>query len=231
MVSGLLMMSYHVWMIYGTDIVGGKHRGQVVGAFESQFPSSDEIIGGAQADENKVSKSKSKKHYETAPVKGSYAYAEMIGVLHFPTWDGMKVPVAQGTEPDVLDKAYGGHYENSDLPGSVGNFAVAAHRRTNGSNFKNIDKLKEGNAVILETDDLFVVYKVVGHEIVKPEQSGVIWSVPHEKDAVPSKRLMTLTTCHSYSLGAYGNDHRFVVYAEVDYWVYKSDGKPAELVS
>ena len=216
---GIGLLSYHLWMIYGTDIVANNERSEHISQFEKSYPSSETII----TDES------SNKHYDDPPVKTSYNYGEMIGVLHFPTWDGMKVPVSEGTGTDVLDKAYAGRYEKSDMPGDVGNFAVAAHRRTYGSNFKKIDELVDGDSVIMETNDLYIVYKVIGSEIVKPSQYSVTWSVPNEKDAVPTKRLITLTTCHSYSLGAYGNDHRYVVYGEVDYWIYKTDGKPAEL--
>ena len=50
-------------------------------------------------------------------------------------------------------------------PGGVGNFSVAGHRRTYGNNFRWIDRLTQGDKVVVEVDDRYLVYSMVSSEI------------------------------------------------------------------
>ena len=59
--------------------------------------------------------------------------------------------VVQGTKDADLEKGPG-HYVGTALPGQVGNFAVAGHRVGKGEPFLNLDHLRPGDAVIIETD-------------------------------------------------------------------------------
>ncbi len=54
------------------------------------------------------------------------------------------------------------HYGGTQLPGEVGNFAMAGHRVGKGEPFLNLDKLKAGDPVIVETATTWFVYRVVG---------------------------------------------------------------------
>lgn len=216
------LIGYQVWMVFGTDIAANSNRDNVVASFENNpdnQPTNPEIIT-VESD---------KRRYDTPPNQGQYEINEMMGVLHIPSWDNMKVPVVNGTEQNMLDKAYAGRYKSTQLQGEVGNFAVAAHRRSYGSNFRKIDELKNGDSIIMETPTQYIVYKIFEKEIVKPEDTQVLFPVPHEEDTEATKRIITMTTCHSDALGAYGNDKRYVAYGEMEYWIDKSDGTPEEL--
>ena len=59
-------------------------------------------------------------------------------------------------------------------PGAVGNFAVAGHRTTYGRPFHDIDKLRTGDLVVVETKTAYSVYAVKRHEIVAPTDVQVI---------------------------------------------------------
>ncbi len=115
-----------------------------------------------------------------------------------------------------------GHYPATALPGAVGNFAVAGHRVGKGEPFLNIDKLRSGDAVIVETKTFWYVYRVLGvpsgsdpqkvtsqvpvagggnvqlpgREIVDPSAGRVLLPVPNHPRERPAARLMTMTTCH-----------------------------------
>ncbi|MDQ4103569.1 MAG: class E sortase [Actinomycetota bacterium] len=68
--------------------------------------------------------------------------------------------VLEGTEPDTL--AVGpGHYEGTELPGQLGNFAVAGHRVGKGSPFNSLDLLSSCDAIVVETVDHWYVYRVL----------------------------------------------------------------------
>lgn len=104
-------------------------------------------------------------------------------------------PVVEGIAP--ADLAHGiGHYPATAMPGEVGNFAVAAHRATNGEPFRDIDRLQEGDRVYVETRDEWFVYELDRDQLVAPGDVWVIEPVPGDPEATPTERLITLTTCH-----------------------------------
>ncbi len=134
--------------------------------------------------------------------------------------------IVEGTDQD--DLAIGpGHYPGTALPGAVGNFAVAGHRVGKGEPFLNIDKLRAGDAVVVETKSYWYVYRVKGtehgltkkdadgipgREIVTPSQGEVLAPVPDHPGARPTERLMTMTTCHP----KFTASHRMIVYSLFD---------------
>jgi sortase A len=69
--------------------------------------------------------------------------------------------VVQGTDDDSLNKGPG-HYINSQLPGQIGNFAIAGHRVGKGEPFLNLDQLQPGDKIIVQTASNWYVYTVLG---------------------------------------------------------------------
>ncbi len=121
--------------------------------------------------------------------------------------------IVEGTDEADLEKGPG-HYTNpySAIPGQIGNFAVAGHRVGKGEPFLNLDKLKPGNSVVVETATNWFVYTVlgdvktgnldtpdsqgvVGREIVPPSDVQVVAPVPNKPGTTPTRALMTMTTC------------------------------------
>ncbi len=80
------------------------------------------------------------------------------------------------------------------MPGEVGNFSVAGHR--NVATFWALDQLQEGDPIVVETRDTWYVYQVTQEHIVRPTQVEVVAPVPNYPGATPTKRMLTLTTCH-----------------------------------
>ena len=70
--------------------------------------------------------------------------------------------IVQGTRDSDLD-AGPGHYVTSQLPGQVGNFAVAGHRVGKGEPFLNLDQLHPGDAIVVQTASNWFVYTVLGN--------------------------------------------------------------------
>lgn len=103
--------------------------------------------------------------------------------------------IVEGTDDASLEKGPG-HYVATALPGEIGNFSVAGHRVGKGEPFLNLDRLKPGDAVIVETKTDWYVYRVKGREIVSPSDGQVISPVPNSPGARPTEKLMTMTTCH-----------------------------------
>ena len=128
---------------------------------------------------------------------------------------------------DLADLARGiGHYPQTQLPGEKGNFAVAAHRATNGEPFRDIDRLQVGDKVYVETQDHWYEYTLGRDEIVAPQATWVLDPVPGDAGATPTERLITLTTCNP----RWGHTSRWVWWGDLTARYDKAAGEiPAEI--
>lgn len=126
-------------------------------------------------------------------------------------------------DEDLLGKV--GHFKRSAEPGRVGNFALAAHRLTRGSLFRDMDRVRKGDRVIVETRTHWFVYVVTGRKIIRPEDIDVIAPVPFKPGETPVKAVITLTTCHPW----YSSTSRLAVFGELAEARLKSMGPPEAL--
>ena len=106
-----------------------------------------------------------------------------------------RLPVIQGTTLDVLAEG-AGHYASTALPGQIGNFALAAHRATHNEPFRDIDALKTGDKVYVETKSGWYTDVLDRYKIVQPTDTWVIEPVPGKSNSTPTTALITLTTCN-----------------------------------
>jgi sortase A len=136
-----------------------------------------------------------------------------VAVLHIPRLgDGYRRVVVEGTGQAQLASGPG-HYVGTALPGRPGNVAIAGHRVGDGSPFLDLDRLRAGDPVVVETADTWFVYRVLGNpvpggstgdpsgipgrRVVEPTDVEVIAPVPGgPADAPPDAAYLTLTTCH-----------------------------------
>lgn len=102
---------------------------------------------------------------------------------------GVDTVVVEGTSASAL-RAGAGHYPDTPLPCETGNVAIAGHRTTYGKPFANVDRLKSGDEIILETPVGSCVYKVRAAPTIHSPRD---WSVIAND---PSKSELTLTSCH-----------------------------------
>ncbi len=106
------------------------------------------------------------------------------------------------------------HYKPTALPGQVGNFAVAGHRATHGQPFADLNLLRIGDKVIVETEAAVYTYVVDNNPnrtIVLPRDVWVIEPVPGHPDATPARALITLTTCNP----RWNSSHRMIVFGHL----------------
>ena len=101
---------------------------------------------------------------------------------------GVKTLVVEGTTESAL-RAGAGHYVNTPLPGEVGNVAIAGHRTTYGKPFADLDRLKPGDEILLETPIGTHTYKVSRDPFVV---EATDWTVISQT----STPTLTLTACH-----------------------------------
>ncbi len=129
----------------------------------------------------------------TSPISG-----EVMALLRIPAFGAnYEVPVLEGTDLSVLARGVG-HYQETALPGEVGNFAIAGHRVTHGSPFGRLLELRAGDKVVVETRTAIYTYVIDAPPrqlTVQDTDSWVIDPVPGQPDAKPTEALLTLTTC------------------------------------
>jgi sortase A len=124
------------------------------------------------------------------------AEGDVEGVIRIPH-ASVNLAFVEGVSRDDLKKGPG-HYPDTPMPGTLGNAAIAGHRTTYGAPFWDIDKLKPGDDIIIETVAGKFTYKVydpdpsdgvdLGHLIVKPTD---LFVVDNTLDA-----QLTLTSCN-----------------------------------
>ena len=134
--------------------------------------------------------------------------------------------VSEGVETaTVLDKNGIGHYPGTQMPGQIGNFAVAAHRTTHGAPFKQLATLQVGDKIYVQTQDGYYTYDFRGLEYVRPTGLGVLDPVPQFAGIAPTDRVLTMTSCNPMFSAA----ERIIAYASLESWQPTSAGAPATI--
>ncbi len=116
-------------------------------------------------------------------------------------WDS-PAPVVQGDGWEQLKKGVAQHIGTPN-PGEAGNVVLSAHNDIFGELFRDLDRLKPGDEIVLSTGARDFVYRVTGLRIVEPTEVSVM-----EATARPT---VTLISCYPYLV----DTQRIVVFAEL----------------
>lgn len=137
-------------------------------------------------------------------------------------------PIAEGTgTTKVLNLGKIGHYPSSQMPGEVGNFAVAAHRTSYGKPFNGVTNLLVGDHIYVGTADGWYEYAFRNLEYVRPTGVGVIAPVPQSDGADPTDRIMTMTSCNPLFSAA----ERIIAYSVFERFYPRAEGPPDEIAA
>ncbi|MGW7423323.1 class E sortase [Streptomyces sp. NPDC054813] len=163
---------------------------------------------------------------------GVFAPGQGFAILHIPKLD-VVAPIAEGvSNKKVLDKGMVGHYGEGVLKTAMpqdktGNFGLAAHRNTHGEPFRYINRLAAGDAVVVETQDEYFVYKVTSMlPVTSPSNVSVLDPVPKGSGFTGPGRYITLTTCTP----EFTSKYRLIVWGKMVEERPRSKGKPDALV-
>jgi sortase A len=157
----------------------------------------------------------------TAPPLGEPFALMYIPRLRDSVW---ATPVLEGVGLDELAAGIG-HYPGTAMPGQIGNFAVAGHRATHGEPLKDIDRIRAGDRVIVETKTGWYVYELVQQSIVTPKDTWVIEPVPGQPGATPTQALITVTTCNP----RWASTERWIWWGTLVEQRTRADGPPADI--
>lgn len=219
---GVLLLLFVVWQLWWTDVEAHRDQSQTLDSLERQWEGAQPVAvepppvvdGEAPVVEPPV---------RPAPEIAGDAFA----IIHVPRFgEDNATPVVEGTDLDHLARGVG-HYTGSALPGEVGNLAIAGHRTTHGAPFWAIDELEPGDAIVVQTVDGYYTYRMRSSDIVRPGAVEVVAPVPGQPGAVPTERLLTLTSCHP----RYSARERYIVHAVFDGFQPASAGPPPSMAA
>jgi sortase A len=215
---GLLVLLFVAWQLWWTDVTANSEQAVTVQTLERGFGHGDAYPTPAPlATLKKVPLATLKK----------VPFGEAFAIVRIPRFGASYArPVLQGTDHPTLGKGVG-HYVGTAMPGVVGNFATAGHRTTYGKPYADIDKLRTGDFIVVETKVSYVVYAVVRHVIVTPDHIEVVAPVPQRPGVAPTQAWMTMTACNP----KYSASQRYVVFAKLVKVIPRADGLPASFMA
>ena len=193
---GLLILLFVVYQLWGTGIWTARAQDQLESEFtqaQQQYEKDNPVVSTPTTANGTGKPAKPAKL--TRPAPPIPALGEWAGRIRIPAI-GVDYIFVEGTDRDELKKGPG-HYPATPFPGTIGNAAIAGHRTTYGAPFGNVDKLKPGDEIIVDTVAGTFTYKIYapnkgdansGHMIVGKRDT---WVVDNTKDP-----QITLTSCH-----------------------------------
>ena len=217
--AGVLVFLFLGWQLWLNDLIVGTDQNNV----------------GTALGESWVGEAPTHQHTTADPSFGEPVVAIAPGtavqfaVMYVPRFGpDYARSISEGVETaTVLDKNGIGHYTGTQMPGEVGNFAVAAHRTTHGAPFKPLATLQVGDKIYVQTQDGYYTYNFRGLEYVRPTGVGVLEPVPQFSGVAPTDRFLTMTSCNPM----FSASERIIAYASLDSWQPISAGAPAAIVA
>jgi sortase A len=223
---GILVLLFLGWQLWWNSIVLGNQQAGAATSLSDQWQN---LLPSDPAPAPTTAPGSTEPDYGVPPVMAAPGAGADFAILYVPRFgEGYKRTISQGIDPgSVLNKGGAGHYPDSQMPGEVGNFAIAAHRDGWGSAFININELHLGDAIYVETQDGWYTYRFRGLEYVTPFGVGVIDPIPQVTGVTATDRLITLTSCNPLYIAS----ERIIGYGAFESWQPRSAGAPTEIAA
>ncbi|MBT2497787.1 class E sortase [Agromyces sp. ISL-38] len=221
--AGALILLFLGWQLWWNDAIMAGQQSSAASDLSSEWIEADRAARGTETPPPEPT------GYGD-PVVGpaERTHGEAFAIMYVPRFgEDSQRRVAEGTGLDVLNSNYlgVGHYPGTQMPGQVGNFAIASHRSAYGGGMHEVEQLQLGDAIYIQTQDGWYTYRFRDFEYVVPEEVDVLAPVPHRPELQPTDRIITLTTCNPL----YSTDERIVAYGVLESWQPISAGPPAEI--
>jgi sortase A len=219
--AGLLVLAFLGWQIWLGDIIVGGQLNTEAQQQAEEWGSDYSDIPPSEAGDPGLS--------DEPPVIAAPPNAERFANLIIPRFGpDYSRPIAEGVGTrDVLNKGNIGHYPSTQMPGELGNFALASHRSSGGGNFHDVHQLHVGDHIYVETVDGWYEYSFRNLEYVRPSGVGVLNPVPQADGVAPGERIITLTTCNPF----FSTAERIVAYGVFESFYPREGGVPAEITT
>jgi sortase A len=223
---GVLLLLFVAWQLWWTDVRADMAQGRTTDRLQQDWGSAPDEPAPDDPSPGDLPPAAPAPDLGDPPALPAPEAGEAFAIVHVPRFgQGYQPrPVLEGTGQELLEDGVG-HYAGTALPGAVGNVALAGHRVTYGKPFNQVAELVRGDAIVLETEQAWFTYRVTAQQVVSPRDVDVIAPVPGDPAAVPTERMLTLTTCHPM----FSARERYVVHAVLEGWQPRSAGRPSAL--
>ncbi len=158
--------------------------------------------GGAQPNEAEIPANLRPMVQSLASIPIPTVGPEQARSMNLPTVWQAPAPVVQGDGWEQLKRGVGQHVGSAN-PGQAGNLVLSAHNDIFGELFRDLDRLKPGDEIVISTATRDYVYRVTGMRIVQPTEVDVM--------ADTSQATITLISCYPYLV----DNQRIVVFGEL----------------
>jgi len=225
--SGLVVLLFIGWQLWFYDGIVGSQLAQGAAAQSREW--NEQAAIAPRPDPSATAPADGAPTVEpgppVVPVQVAPASATQFGAMLVPAWGpDYYVPIAEGVSLGaVLNVGKLGHYPETQMPGEVGNFALAAHRTTKGGSLHRIHELKLGDHIYVETASGWYQYSFRNLEYVRPTGIGVLDPVPQDPSATPAEQYITLTSCNPII----GSFERIIAYGIFDRFYPRDASAPA----
>jgi sortase A len=219
--AGVLVLAFLGWQVWLGDVIVGGQLNTEAQQQAEEWGSDFSDLPPSEAGDPGLS--------EDPPVIAAPANAERFANLIIPRFGpDYYRPIAQGIGTrDVLNKGNIGHYPTTQMPGELGNFALASHRSSGGGNFHDLHLLHVGDHIFVETVDGWYEYSFRNLAYVRPTGVGVLNPVPQADGVQPGERVITLTTCNPF----FSTAERIIAYGVFVSFYPREGGVPAEIAT
>lgn len=220
--AGVLVLLFLGWQLWWNDMITANAQSEAASEVSQGWIADDQLNRGPTA------VAPDPANYGDPVVATVPAEATAFAVLYVPRFGAdYHRTVAEGTGFDVLNSTRLGigHYKGTQMPGEIGNFAIAAHRSAYGGAMHLINELQLGDAIYLQTPDGYYSYRFRDLEYVRASAVEVLAPVPNIPGAAPTDRIITLTSCNPL----YSTAERIIAYGVFESWQPTAAGPPAEL--
>ncbi|MCW4385820.1 class E sortase [Salinibacterium sp. SYSU T00001] len=229
--AGVLVLLFLGWQLWLNDIIVGNEQRDAAIEFAEELASAPPATPEPSA-EPEPDAEPSEEPGLAEPVSTiSPVMNEGFATLYVPRFGADYVRViGEGVSlSSVLNRSSlgVGHYPQTQLPGELGNFALAAHRTTWGAPFGSIGELQLGDKIYVQTADGWYTYAFRNLEYVLPSGVGVLEPVPQAPGVPAGERYITLTSCNP----RFSASERIIAYGVLESWHPAAEGIPDELAA
>lgn len=140
---GMVVLLFVVYEVYITDLISAGKQREAAAQLDDRWQAPD------QADPGRVD------HFEGLGEGDGFAK------MYIPAFGAdFEFTIVEGTTAQSLEVGPG-HYTDTAYPGQPGNFSVAGHRVGKGAPFNDINLIQSCDAIVVETQYSWFVYRMV----------------------------------------------------------------------
>jgi sortase A len=222
-VSGLLVLGFVAYQLWGTSLETNRGQSELTDELASELGASGEDVDSETVELDDLTSVLAERNPATAPPTAPPPEGDPVGIITIPRI-GLEAVVVEGVNKADLKKGPG-HYPGTPLPGQAGNSGIAGHRTTYGAPFNRIDELVPGDDIKVATPQGEFTYRVIpapgqpadgqAWYTVTPSQVEVLADMGDDR--------ITLTACHP----KYSARERIIVHAVLEGPVAAAAAVPA----